>query len=321
VDRIDARLAGLIASWALVAPWAAWALVRTLGIGSGFPVEALLAFTPIVAATAIVPLAVAALARNWPAVAVAAVAALALGLAVLPRAFGGPTEPEGSAAAELRVLAANMKLGKAAPEPLVELVRDLDADVLSVEELTPHLAARLDAAGLRELLPDRVLATEAGAGGGGLYARGGLGPGDVSDLPGGFPLISQRLALAGAAPVEVASVHITPPVSGQTDDWAAGLDAIPRPIAPQLRIALGDFNATLDHPPFRELLDRGYDDAGSTLGAGLTGTWPANRRIPPFAAIDHVLADRRIGIRDYSVHDLPGSDHRAVFATLAIPPP
>ena len=321
MDRIDARLAGRIASWALVAAWALWALVRTLGIGSGFPLEAMLAFTPLVAATAIVPVAVAVLARNWPATAVGAVALIALTLAVLPRAFGGPTEAEGSQAAELRVLAANMKLGKADPETLVELVRDLDVDALSVEELTPRLATRLDADGLRRLLPDRVLATESGSGGSGLYARGGLGPGDVTDLPGGFPLIRQRLALAGAAPVELISVHTTPPLSGQTDDWEAGLAAVPPPVDAQLRIALGDFNATLDHAPFRDLLDRGYDDAGATLGDGLTGTWPADRRLPPFAAIDHVLADGRVGIREYSVHDLPGSDHRAVFAVLALPAP
>lgn len=321
MNRIDARLAGRIATWALVSVWAAWALVRTLGIGSGFPLEALLAFTPIAAATAIVPVAVAAFAREWAALAVAAVALVALAVAVLPRAFGGPTEADGGEVAELRVLAANMKLGKAEPEPLVDLVRDLDVDVLSVEELTPKLAATLDEAGLRALLPDRVLSTEDGAGGGGLYARGGLGPGEVGAIAGGFPLIRERLALPAAAPLELIGVHTTPPVSDQTADWEAGLAAVPPPVDSQLRIALGDFNATLDHAPFRELLDRGYADAGSTLGAGLTGTWPANRRMPPFAAIDHVLVDERIGIRDYSVEDLPGSDHRAVFATLSIPGP
>ncbi len=310
-----------VAVWGTVAPWALWALIRTLGIGSGFPLEAMLAFTPLVAATAIVPLAVAAFARRWAAAAVAAAALIALAIVVLPRAFGGPTEAEGGEAAELRVLAANMKLGKAEPEPLVELVRDLDVDVLSVEELTPNLAAKLDATGLRALLPDRVLATDERSGGSGLYARSGLGPGDVGRLPGGFPLIRQRLAVAGAAPIELLGLHTVPPISGQTEDWAADLGGIPPPVDAQLRIALGDFNATLDHEPFRDLLDRGYADAGETLGDGLTGTWPANRRMPPFAAIDHVLVDERIGIREYSVEDLPGSDHRAVFAALALPAP
>jgi len=44
------------------------------------------------------------------------------------------------------------------------------------------------------------------------------------------------------------------------------------------------------------------------------------RLFPPPVTIDHVLADERLGISDYSVEDLPGSDHRAVFAALVVPP-
>jgi hypothetical protein len=32
--------------------------------------------------------------------------------------------------------------------------------------------------------------------------------------------------------------------------------------------------------------------------------------------IDHVLADRRLGVADFGVEDLPGSDHRAIHAQL-----
>jgi endonuclease/exonuclease/phosphatase family metal-dependent hydrolase len=35
--------------------------------------------------------------------------------------------------------------------------------------------------------------------------------------------------------------------------------------------------------------------------------------------IDHVLADRRLGIVEYDVEGIPGSDHRAVEAELALP--
>ena len=35
--------------------------------------------------------------------------------------------------------------------------------------------------------------------------------------------------------------------------------------------------------------------------------------------IDHVLADERIGVRAVSVHSIPGTDHRAVFAVLRLP--
>jgi len=40
----------------------------------------------------------------------------------------------------------------------------------------------------------------------------------------------------------------------------------------------------------------------------------------PRVTIDHVLADRRVGVRRVDVRPLPGGDHRAVFAELVLPP-
>ena len=81
-------------------------------------------------------------------------------------------------------------------------------------------------------------------------------------------------------------------------------------------LLIGDFNATLDHDALRDLLDEGYRDAGEVVGEGLTPTWKAGSVIPPPVTIDHVLVDERMGISEYEVHDLPGSDHEALSATL-----
>jgi len=313
----DATVAGAL-TWTLVVAWTAWALVRVLGLETGWPLAAMLAFTPYVALTALIPLGVALALRRWAAAAIAALVLVVLATLVLPRAFGGPTEAKGAAGPTLRALAANMRLGHGEPEALVELVRELDVDVLCVEELTPKLGRALDAAGLRELMPDRELRTGASALGGGLYARRGLlGRIHVRSLGEGFPLISGELPIPGAAPVEALSVHTAPPVHGVS--WESDIEALPGAVEAPLRVLLGDFNATLDQEAFRDLLDRGYADVGSTLGDGLTPTWPTNRIFPPLVTIDHVLADERIGIDDYSVHDIPGSDHRAVFAELTLP--
>ncbi len=277
-----------------------------------------MAFTPYVALTAVVPLAVAIALRAWLAAVVAAAVAVALAAAVLPRAFGGPTEAEGDAGATLRVLGANMALGGAETEALVQLVGELDVDLLSVEELTPALARRLDEAGLGRLLPHRVLAADSSSQGSGLYSRFDLGRESVLRSGSAFPLISARLAIPGATPVTASSVHTVPPTTS-TSSWEADLRELPASGAGPPRILLGDFNATLDQDEFRELVGRGYDDAGETLGDGLAPTWPDNRRFPPLITIDHVLADERIGIREYAVEPLARSDHRAVFAELDLP--
>ncbi len=290
-------------------------MLRLFGLESGSVLVELLAFTPYVAATAVVPLIVAAILREWPAASLAALALVALAIMVLPRAFGEPTEASGGPGPVLRVLAANMRVGEGSAQRLIDLVRELEVDVLSVEELTPQLARRLEGGGVGELLVHQRLQPAPGSFGSGLYSRLPLGSPSIRELPGGFPLISARIALPGAASVEVVSVHTNPPtIAG----WEEDLDALPDAVPP--RIMLGDFNATLDHAAFRDLLDSGYNDAAETLGSGLTPTWSTGGvTVPPLFAIDHVIAGDAIGIRGFSAPGLPDSDHRAVFAELELP--
>ncbi len=129
-----------------------------------------------------------------------------------------------------------------------------------------------------------------------------------------------RVALPGGRSVRVVAVHPYPPGLNSTDRWSAGLHTLPDAEPGRSPWILpGDFNATLDHAELREILEGGYRDAAEVTGKGLTPTWPAaGRRLPP-VTIDHVLADRRIGIVSYAVEDVPGSDHRAVYARLAVP--
>ena len=89
-----------------------------------------------------------------------------------------------------------------------------------------------------------------------------------------------------------------------------------------LRVLVGDFNATLDHVELRRLLATGYRDAASVVGKGLTPTWPyfgPRWAITPKVTIDHVLADRRIGVRSFEAFTIPGTDHRVILAELVIP--
>jgi endonuclease/exonuclease/phosphatase (EEP) superfamily protein YafD len=277
----------------------------------------MMAFTPYVALTAVLPLAVAAAVRNWAAAIVGTLVAVLLAGAVLPRAFGGPTEAEGVAGPALRVLAANMKLGEGDAATLVALVREHDVDVLSVEELTPNLADRLDAAGLARLLPHRELAAGKSSHGSGLYSRFDLGPGSTGRLSGGFPLITERLAIPGSAPVEASAVHTAPPTVS-TSSWAIDLGGLPATGGGgPLRILLGDFNATLDQPTMRDLLDDGYVDAADADGRAWVSTWRSQFALS--LTIDHVLIDHTVAADQVTVHSVDGSDHRALAARLRLP--
>jgi hypothetical protein len=98
-------------------------------------------------------------------------------------------------------------------------------------------------------------------------------------------------------------------------DLNALLDAEPHG---RIRVLAYDFNATLTTPSCA-ISSTGCEDAVSVVGAGLRDGLRAAG--PPAVVIDHVLADKRVGIRAVSVHTIPGTDHRAVFAEFVPPPP
>jgi endonuclease/exonuclease/phosphatase family metal-dependent hydrolase len=309
-----------IACWLAVAPVVAWAALRLAGLERGPLVQAV-AFTPYVAAAALAPVVLAlALRRRAPAV-VAVLAALALVAAVAPRVVRDDRPTADGPA--LRLLTANLLKGGADPARLVELVRAHRVDVLTVQEFTPEIAAELDRLGLATLLPYRVLNPEVGTTGSGLYARHPLsGTGWRRNEGFQFTQAYGTVAVPGAPPLRVESAHPAAPYAVDVvPDWWTDLRAQP-PATPRggLSILAGDFNATLDHAPLRDLIDTGYVDAADAAGTGLSGTWgPYDGDAIPPVTIDHVLVDRRIEVRAVSVHGVPGSDHRAVLAELRLP--
>lgn len=304
--------------WAAVLFVALWALVRAFGLERGFPLVPLLAYTPYVAATSILVAGVALALRNWLATGVAVLAAAVLVGAVAPRMMGGATGASPGGAA-LSVLSANIHHGTADPDALMALVRRHRPDVLTVQELTPAFAAKLRRAGIHRVLPHEVLSVRRSASGAGIYSRL---PMQRVPEPQAFPFRMPRagIIVAGNRLVRLVDVHPYPPQQAMLDRWKAALESLPSAGPGDLPwILSGDFNATLDIAELRDILDRGYRDAGDVMGGGLTPTWPAGRILPPPVTIDHILADRRIGILDYGVEDLPGSDHRAIYARLSIP--
>jgi endonuclease/exonuclease/phosphatase (EEP) superfamily protein YafD len=83
-------------------------------------------------------------------------------------------------------------------------------------------------------------------------------------------------------------------------------------------IVAGDVNSTFDMRPFRALLRNGYRDAAEQSGAGFKPTFPGNSRLPPLIVIDHVLT-RNCTATSLRTLKVPGSDHRGLVVTIAIP--
>jgi endonuclease/exonuclease/phosphatase family metal-dependent hydrolase len=292
-------------------------VVRVLGLDRGFPLALLMAFTPYAAIAAFFVAGLALALRNWAAAGVMGMVTLLLAAAVLPRAIGDRTvDPAGDET--LSVLSSNIYVGSADPEALVDLVDRYDVDLLSIQELTPRFARELRREGLLRRLPYAIEETRPRSAGAGLYSRL-----PMRKMPGSqffFRMPRAVLTMPDGGRLRVVGVHPYPPVSGSVDVWRKALTSLPPAGSGPAWILVGDFNSTLDQSQFRDLIDDGYRDAGDVAGEGLEPTWPnADHTLPPFITIDHVLADERLGIVDYGVEDLPGSDHRSIHAELALP--
>lgn len=219
----------------------------------------------------------------------------------------------------LRVLTANLYFGRADAEVLVARVRQLDVDVLFLQEHTADAVTRLKQAGLEDLLPHAQLELRGGSGGSGIYSRFPLSEGPfLASVSMAQP--TALLELPGGQAVELICVHPSPPAParrGGAAQWRDELAVLPPP-GELPRVIAGDFNATLDHAAFRDVLRLGYADAARQTGNALTPTWgPPGRGA--VLTLDHVLVDRGCAVLACSVHLVPGSDHQAVYAEIQLP--
>ena len=301
-----------------VAPGVAWAVVRWLEPEVGHPLVAAMAFTPY---AAVVSLLVAGVVLGFGArivAAIGAVAAIALIAAVVPRAIEGDgIADDDSRGTAFVAMTLNLHNGEADAREVVRLVRKYRVDVLSLQELTPQALRRLDAAGVRKLLPRRVVRPGPRAEGSGLLARRRLRSVGSNEMVG--RAAPEALLPVGNRSVVVAAVHAQPPVSAAgVRSWRRQLAALPGPRRNgSPRLLLGDFNATLDHRELRRLLSRGYRDSADVTGDGLRPTWPAKRTRLPIT-IDHILLPPQVLIRSLTLRTIPRGDHSALIAALVL---
>ena len=195
---------------------------------------------------------------------------------------------------------------------VVRAVERHRVDVLVVQELTPGMVHRLAEAGVDALLPYCHLDPRPGRDGTGLWARWPLAP--LPPVPG---LVSAapraRIEPVDGWPVTLTGVHPEPRCAAMCGG-GTGLAAIRSTLVASdgQQVVAGDFNATRDHRPFRDLLAAGFlDCADAARRRPWPGfTWPAaaGSPIPPVMRLDHVLVSR--GGATVALTDHPGSRHR-----------
>lgn len=263
--------------------------------------------------------------RSLLAVATAVLVTVAAAIQVSWYYLGRPLEV--GPHAEIRVLAANIRLGQADADSFVAMAQN-NTDVITVAELTPEAVERFRAAGIDTVFRHSHLLPAPDAAGIGIWSRYPL---RVLAAPRhrGVLMPAARLRVPGVRfdPV-LASVHVFSPVADRqntVDGWRnemacakAQLDDFAAAAGPGAVIIGGDFNSTPDVRQFRDLLTDGYRDAVAETGSGFAPTFPSDTWYPPVIAIDHVLV-RRAAATSVRTVEVKGSDHRALLVSVRLP--
>lgn len=229
-----------------------------------------------------------------------------------------------NSAVDIRLMSANLYEGKADADHLVRSAQ-ARADVIAFQELTPQEADRLSRAGLDETFPYRWLDVRGDARGVGMWSRFPIdAPSRIDAYTFGFLTARIRIAGVSVDPTVVVA-HLAGPWPHPVYDWRRDLNRLPVTLSQVGEqagsgavIVAGDLNSTTDMRPFRALLRNGYRDAAEQSGAGIKPTFPADLWVPPLFAIDHILT-RVCTATSLQTLEIPGSDHRGLVVTIAIP--
>jgi endonuclease/exonuclease/phosphatase (EEP) superfamily protein YafD len=305
-------------TWLFAAGLLVALIVRLVGLDDRFPMTQVAAFTPYYVVLGVVVVATFVLQRRWYAVALTGLATLVLSLVVVPRMVDhAPAVQTGVA---VRVMSVNLAIGGADAADIAALAQRTGADVIAFQEFTPEAQARLNGPDFSPF-PYRSLHPRELALGSAIYSRLPMTDDGVRRHSSGFYQAQGTLTVPGAGAVRIESAHPCAPTgSARSGCWAEDLADQPKAEDGTAHILLGDFNATLDHSPLRKLLNSGYTDAASSLGHGLTPTWPYDRAVPKIT-IDHVLVNSRISATKFAAYPIRDTDHRAIVADLRVQGP
>jgi endonuclease/exonuclease/phosphatase (EEP) superfamily protein YafD len=290
--------------------------VRLTGWSRGPAVALLLVALPLVLLPAYLLAGLALVARDRL-LAAASALLVAAHLVVVAPGLGAAARPD-DGAPRFRLVTANLLFDNRRPTELVAALRALHPDVLVAVELRPPLLEAMRAGGLLDDLP---------------YSTVQGRPHDVellSRLPltdlgratdvAALPQPEAVVTVAGVR-VQLRGAHPLPPLAGSEDVGRAVHAGLRRDVRRDTLpvVVAGDLNGDRDSPLVGHLLRAGLRDAAEERGRGWAGTWPARL---PVLALDHVLVrdgdGGRLVVAGQREAVLPGSDHRAVVADVAV---
>lgn len=243
-----------------------------------------------------------------------------------------PKSGAGGTGATFTVLNANVLLTNTDTAPLLSLIREVDPDIVTIEEYTPSHHASLSTS-LGESHPHAFHSPRDDAFGMAIYSKFPFAeapkpypvraPGRTQGVVGFSDPQVRAVVLVEGREVVVQCVHAVPPINAaylrEQREVMAWLADFARAEQRHLLVT-GDFNATPDAAAATWLREAGLIDAHRAVGRGRGCTWPAlgPLRLVPGIRIDHLLTGGGLRCESIRVGPAIGSDHLPIIARLRV---
>lgn len=225
-----------------------------------------------------------------------------------------------------RLVTANVNTVNKNHEQILKVLKNTDADIICIQELTADLADYL-CKNMPEY-PYQMLNPDNGYFGIGLFSKVSLAEAKTLKLSNSDILTQTAIVKIKSTSIRIINTHPIAPLNNEflsmRNNQLKNLAALSRESNLPVVLA-GDLNATQFSPYFKDLLKTGKLK-DSNRGFGYQPTWPAQLpllnkisecplfRIP----LDHVLVSDTIQVRSVKLLPSIGSDHLAIEAELGV---
>ena len=270
-------------------------------------------------------------ARRWTKL-LALVTVACLGIQVFwAQPYWPRTSPPPAGGESLTVLTMNLRCDEPALTGLVDIVEREQPDVVVLQDLSQEGWDYLRSTSWWQALPQHspqpkdqpLAAAETDPCGSVVFANATV---TQVSAPDAQQLVVSVDLLSGSLLVVPVSL---PTLGAGFGSWLRGFETLDEAIAAQAPTAgteaeapmlvVGDFNATREHLPMRQLIaEHALVDAAQQGGAGWQPTFPADRRYPPLIAIDHILLSPSLRASEVTAFSVRFGAHRGLIARISL---
>jgi endonuclease/exonuclease/phosphatase (EEP) superfamily protein YafD len=230
-----------------------------------------------------------------------------------------PLATQPTAQVKFKLLEMNVQYNNMSHEKAAALIKETNADIVVIEELTPLWAKSLS--DCMKAYPHRVLSPQDSTYGNGVYSKYPIQQSKIGLFcPRNHPTIKVDLDIENNF-VSLIHTHLQGPVSPRYfayhyDDAQGVSEMLKESFADA--ILCGDMNSSSWCNPLKSLIKNAHM-VDSRQGRGLQLSWPTKARPPyfPILAIDHCFARGNLAVVDRKLGPYFGSDHFPVITSFA----